>query len=359
MAIGVHCPMHTALSVLRGARGISTLVVGMPECCGYSRFVVDNCMGRERHYTYVLEDSEVVFGCREGVESALRVMAEEGCAQVLVIRTCIPSLVGEDLEQAAEAVTVDTGMKIQMIDAAHYKRNGWMAGVTMALSALGDFAPPLEKQKMVYQLGEAQGAQWQTLCQILRSAGYQVQPLLPFEAEAWTELGASCCNLVCSALMEPLAERLRQRFGTESVRLFAAVDEASTRGCYEAIEQILKVALPRTRCQAERPAPDEAVSTVSTPDTQSLALILSKLGIRLTGLHMEEAIPWPGEKVGDPDVFFCPDSARHGETALRLSGSEVSGREIERAMKYIGCERIDALATLIRNAQGGIQNAAL
>ena len=125
------------------------------------------------------------------------------------------------------------------------------------------------------------------------------------------------------------------------------------------MERILKIALPRIRCQAERPAADKVVSTVSTPDAQSLALILSGLGIQLTGLHMEEAIPWPGEKAGDPEVFFCPDSAQHGETALCLSGSKVPGREIEQAMKYIGCERIDALATLIRNAQGGNQNAAL
>ena len=182
---------------------------------------------------------------------------------------------------------------------------------------------------------------------------------MPFEAAKWTELGASCCNLVCSSLMEPLAERLYQRFGTESVRLFAAVDEASADSCYEEMERILKIALPRIRCQAERPAADKVVSTVSTPDAQSLALILSGLGIQLTGLHMEEAIPWPGEKAGDPEVFFCPDSAQHGETALCLSGSKVPGREIEQAMKYIGCERIDALATLIRNAQGGNQNAAL
>ena len=356
---GVHCPMHTALSVLRGAGGISSLVVGMPECCCYSRFVVDHTRGAERHYTYILEDSEVVFGCSKGVEDALRTMAKEGCAHVLVIRTCIPSLIGEDLEQAAKTVTADTGTKIQMIDAAHYKRNGWMSGVTMTLSALGDFAPALKKQKLVYQLGEAEGAQWQALCQILRSAGYQVQPLLPFEAAKWTELGASCCNLICSSLMEPLAERLYQRFGTESVRLFAAVDEASADSCYEEMERILKIALPRIRCQAERPAADKVVSTVSTPDAQSLALILSGLGIQLTGLHMEEAIPWPGEKAGDPEVFFCPDSAQHGETALCLSGSKVPGREIEQAMKYIGCERIDALATLIRNAQGGNQNAAL
>ena len=62
---GVHCPMHTALSVLRGAGGISSLVVGMPECCCYSRFVVDHTRGAERHYTYILEDSEVVLHMRQ------------------------------------------------------------------------------------------------------------------------------------------------------------------------------------------------------------------------------------------------------------------------------------------------------
>ncbi|MDR1405398.1 MAG: hypothetical protein LBJ20_07540 [Candidatus Methanoplasma sp.] len=43
---GNHCPLHRALALCANVRGISTLVVGTPECGIYSRNIIE--MSRQK-----------------------------------------------------------------------------------------------------------------------------------------------------------------------------------------------------------------------------------------------------------------------------------------------------------------------
>lgn len=69
---GNHCPMHTALSLGARIEGLSTLVIGTAECGYYSRNVPFSSPYADQgiHWTYLLGDREVVFGCREGLREA-------------------------------------------------------------------------------------------------------------------------------------------------------------------------------------------------------------------------------------------------------------------------------------------------
>lgn len=146
---GSHCPLHTALATVKRMGGISSLVVGMPECGYYSRFVMGSPYGRnqELHYTYEMDSNEVVFGCREGLMEALRQMDGEGAEIIMIIATCIPELIGEDIEAVVKELQGDVTAKLLSINVAHFKRNGYQAGFFNTLARLLDLAPETKNIK--------------------------------------------------------------------------------------------------------------------------------------------------------------------------------------------------------------------
>lgn len=123
--VGGHCPMHMVLSGLRQLEGVASLVVGTAECTNYSRFVLQN---NPNHAMYMLDEDEVVFGCREGLMEALVTMENQGIEHLLVIMTCIPSLTGEDMEALIHEWEESHRMKVGYVDVAHFKYKGFAVG---------------------------------------------------------------------------------------------------------------------------------------------------------------------------------------------------------------------------------------
>jgi hypothetical protein len=68
--------MHTTLSLAGRMAGVSTLVIGMPECGTYSKMVIPEPFGKavELHWVYLLDGNEVVFGCSKSLGEAIKEM---------------------------------------------------------------------------------------------------------------------------------------------------------------------------------------------------------------------------------------------------------------------------------------------
>ena len=66
--------MRMASVIIENIEGLSSLLVGMPECTTHSRLFSPYPEGEkgELHWLYALDSREVVFGCRDGVMEALK-----------------------------------------------------------------------------------------------------------------------------------------------------------------------------------------------------------------------------------------------------------------------------------------------
>jgi hypothetical protein len=144
--------MHTALAFATTVPGLSTLVVGMPECTVYSRAVAGravasravasravagrSCDATALHWSYVLDDSEVIFGCGEGLAAAIREMDRNQARTIMVIFTCVPELTGEDIEGILHGLRPQVSASLIPLPAGHFKCNSHPQGLRKALASL-------------------------------------------------------------------------------------------------------------------------------------------------------------------------------------------------------------------------------
>lgn len=221
---GSHCPMHTVLSTIMQFEGLSSLVVGMGECGYYSRYVTEYNWGQSflkdqkqivktAHYVYEMDSNEVVFGCREGLMKALHDINQEGIPALIIIGTCIPALIGEDIGSLIEEVMAEKNMfcKIGYIDAAHFKYNGYGSGFYKVYEQLGKLYADKSANNTILFLGEGQGEEYYLLKQQLQQFGYQIRIFkngLAFEE--WTSLFDGIGVLVFQETMVLLAKWLER-----------------------------------------------------------------------------------------------------------------------------------------------------
>lgn len=155
---GRHCPMHTALALAKQLGDISTLVVGTAECGYYSRYVMTEPRGKngELHYVYELDANEVVFGCRKGLMDAIGEMDREGAKLILLILTCVPALIGEDMKAVIDELDGKVRAKLFFIDGAHFKYNGYLTGFLDTYCQLGEVYNETESQEFMLNTWPAQ-----------------------------------------------------------------------------------------------------------------------------------------------------------------------------------------------------------
>ena len=120
---GNHCPMHTALALSAKIKGLSTLLIGTAECTTYARMVIPEPRGEhgECHWMYLLDSHEVVFGCRKGIIDAINQMDQEGPEAILIIITCVPEVIGEDIEGIIHEIQPQVNARLTFVLMWHFK----------------------------------------------------------------------------------------------------------------------------------------------------------------------------------------------------------------------------------------------
>lgn len=87
--------MDVLLEEIVGIGGLDVLVIGVGECCFYSR-KIEFPAGR-KNWAYQLTDTEIVLGDLSGIERALEEMSRTE-NRIVCILTCIPCLMNLDIE---------------------------------------------------------------------------------------------------------------------------------------------------------------------------------------------------------------------------------------------------------------------
>lgn len=311
---GHHCPMHTALSTLRNIQGVSTLVVGMPECSFYSRYVIEGLpVGEEElHYTYVLDSNEVVFGYRDGLIKALQEMQEDGAKAVMVIMTCIPALIGEDIVEITNTFSANNKCKATCIDMAHYKRNGYDVGFYDSYAALLELCPLNEDIikdgiNEVAILGAVKGLEGDSLRQWLKENSYEILEVgSKVSLELFSKVKGSKLNIVTHMNYLPLAKRLKKEYDIPYIFLSGAYGIDDIQQCYGRIKDLLNLSdIPEFEYSIQVERMEESMKAVlqggrflitsEADNVLPLTAYLCSLGMKPCILHIEEYQPWMNE----------------------------------------------------------------
>lgn len=209
---GSHCPLHTALALSADIRGMSTLVVGTSECSTYSRDVVKKSKysGEALHWMYVVDSSEVVFGCRRGVIEAIKEMDKEGAEAIMVILTCVPEVIGEDIEGIIYEAQPQVKARLSSVLMGHFRCNSHPSGYWKTLLAFGGM---MEKRDVNHNVINILGRSidedhipMPELLVSLKKKGFHLRMLAPrSDIKDFMEATDGKLNIIISPYMNPLA----------------------------------------------------------------------------------------------------------------------------------------------------------
>lgn len=382
----IHCPMHVSLAVLRKLQGISSLVVGMPECCMYSRNVVRNQDSSDLEYTYILDGNEVVFGCEKGLRTALKTMKEDGAKAIFILKTCIPSLIGEDIERVGDEMMEELEIPICVADFAHFKRNGADAGFPMTYQNIVSFMKHQEKAPVITILGGIYGEEMRKLKEALEQS-FEIN-CFEFKKSTkkddlmdWSLLSASTGIIVTSLEYLSMARELEKQHQIPYIDFASATSEEEIKKAYEKINDIYGIQLYAEKSMTQEKAMDQEKSmdqenspqachyVVATVKLDSIlfATILINFNYVPLFLHVEELDDIHlamSKKLGkyDVDAGYVIDNSYPTYGAAELVIDSKTSTEglgnINRSLKMIGYERNRIVMEWVRKQKGEI-NATL
>lgn len=226
VAPGSHCPMRIASVNVENISGLSSLLVGMPECTTYSRLFNPKPEGRngELHWLYVLDAHEVVFGCRAGLTAALKKMVRAGAKAILLIVTCVPELIGEDMEGILEEVRPELTVPVTFVMLGQFKNISYPPGSWKTMEAIGTLMKVRETDcQRINILGRSPTEQHIPLSPLLpalKRHGLTLRCLAPGASlEDFQNAPDAALNIVVSPFMEPLAAKMERQFGIPYITL--------------------------------------------------------------------------------------------------------------------------------------------
>ena len=308
---GNHCPMHTALALSSNIKGMSTLLIGTAECGNYSRSIIEKNKPEDHtlHWMYVLDSNEVVFGCRKGVMQAVKEMEAAGARAIMLISTCVPEVIGEDMEGIIRELQPETKARLNYVQMPHFKCNSYPSGFYKTLESFGEMMEPSKKRPDVVNIlgrsKEEDHIPMPELLQALEARNMTLRYLAPkSDITDFVSAPDGALNLVLSPYMNPLAKRMEKRFGVPFVSVHEVYDVDGIDHLYHDIaaklgiqwgDGFLKSRKAAAHSEAEAKEIVKGLRFVTTHRntlmTLPLAHYLLKLGMEPLLLHMEEFYP--------------------------------------------------------------------
>ncbi|WP_313339805.1 nitrogenase component 1 [Sedimentibacter sp.] len=245
---GSHCPMHTALALSGKIKGLSTLIIGTSECTTYSRMVIPQATGKngELHWMYVLDSHEVVFGCRDGIVNALKKMDLAGAKAVLIIVTCVPEIIGEDIEGIIFEIQPEIKTSLTFVLMGHFKCNSYPSGSWKTLLSIGNLMRKRETSlNTVNVLGrspEEDHVPMPAVLSLLEKKGFSLRFLaMDSSLDDFLNAADAALNIVISPFTQPLAVMMEQEFDISYISLHNIYDVFEIDKAYAEIGEKLSI----------------------------------------------------------------------------------------------------------------------
>lgn len=310
VAPGSHCPMRIASVNVENISGLSSLLVGMPECTTYSRLFNPKPEGRngELHWLYVLDANEVVFGCRAGLTAALKKMARAGAKAIVLIITCVPELIGEDIEGILEEMRPELTIPVTFVMLGQFKNTSYPSGSWKTMEAIGTLMKVQETDcRRINVLGRSpieKHIPLSPLLPALEGHGLSLRCLAPGASlEEFQSAPDAALNIVVSPFMEPLAAKMERQFGIPYIALHTHYAVEAIDRVYTDLAQRFNFSwgdeFAESRRQAltlQREAQNRLqglrfVFSLRIDIALPLAVYLATLGMEPLLLHLEEFYP--------------------------------------------------------------------
>lgn len=305
---GSHCPMHTSLSLAVHILGVSTIVIGTPECSYYSRNIPLSAEHRDSafHWTYILDSKEIVFGCRKGLTDAVLEMDKAGAKAILLISTCIPELIGEDVESLCNELQPKVNAALIHVSLGNFKCGGYEPGSWKTLFAFRKLIrQEAAPDGTVNVLGRSKDDDHSPLPLLLRQLeelDVSLRYIGPESAlDDFVTAGQARLNLILSPFFDQLGEWMKQKLSIPGVNLHDVYSADEIRTAYIQVGKHLGLDLEpgfleqyRESRRMEKQAIKKAAglryisATIGALQPLPLSLYLSSMGMSPILVHMEE-----------------------------------------------------------------------
>ena len=234
------CPMRVACNICEDIEGLSYLIVGMPECAIHSRGTTSMPEGKsgELRWLYTLDANEVVFGSREGIVDALRVMDEAGARAILMVATCVTDLIGEDFEGIIEEIQPELNARLSFVTLGQFRNFGAGVGTWKTAEALARFMAPKESKMADSKKAYAKIAnallvepwhnknsevEYPLIVHALEDGGVKIRKLAAGATlDDYMEAPQAAMNIVLTSYTQPLAAKMQAEFGVPYAPLHEA-----------------------------------------------------------------------------------------------------------------------------------------
>ena len=308
---GNHCPMHTALSLGARIKGVSTLVIGTSECGYYSRNIpISSPYADESlHWTYILDSKEVVFGFRDGIIDSIREMDAAGAKIILLLATCVPELIGEDIDSICYEIQPQIKARVLHIPLGNFKCGSYHSGYWKTLKKLGmvtEKAPI--KTKTVNILGRSvleDHIPMPEIVSVLKQNQVPLRFLSPDSSlEDFISAGDAQMSISLSPFMNPFAEYLKEEHDVPFISLHDVYRVKEINKVYTILEDHLKLNIVPNMKDLEKKADllqtqmavqlnntSFIMANIGALQPLPLSVYFSELGMSPIMIHMEEYYP--------------------------------------------------------------------
>lgn len=250
---GGWCPMRVVCNICEGIKGLSYLMVGMPECTTHSRRINSGPVGEhgELYWLYVLDEKEVIFGARKGVIDALKKMDAEGARAVMMIATCVTDLIGEDFDSIIAEMAPQLNAKLSYVTMGQFKNFAAPIGTWKTAEALGAFMEPRDRIEKTANLMFIEPwpqpnsvVEYPLIVSTLEKKGVRLRYMdAGAKLDDFLDAPSAALNVVTTAYTQPLAAKMRDRFGVPYVPLHNAFSVEQVDAAYKMIEDVLGIDL--------------------------------------------------------------------------------------------------------------------
>jgi nitrogenase molybdenum-cofactor synthesis protein NifE len=303
---GVLCPLHGVVLCGSLIKDVAILMVGAAECLWYAKG--SSLTRRIRKdfkyfYSYVMDENDLVYGCARGITAAAGlILAQTEITSLIIVSSCVPELIGEDLEGLAAELRETTGKLVLPVHTANYthKCHDYFEAVARTMFSFHVMLKPQIKRKNTVNLigrifhGCLEGTLEQTEPgQMLIRHGVQINLAFPSCCTTTDieKLPAAALNIVTDRVGLPLAQYMEKQYSIPYVLFEATLAVAVIAESYARIGKILSLNWDeatnelhsRTRRLMETTAKmvegKRVVSGCLPPDPFQSALFLAELGM--------------------------------------------------------------------------------
>jgi len=225
---GTHCPLFGVALTALLVEDMKVLVVGTEECTYYTKMFA---IGREKAgeatdniLSLVIEQDEVVFGATDALREALiRIDREYKPKAILVVTTCIPEITGEDYNAVIQSMQPIINAKLMCVKTEHFRCSNHLPGIERTLEAFADVMEVRRVKHNTVNILEHRhkGIEKTELFSILKGENVEINLSIPSKCtvELLKEAASAQLNIVTDPSALSLAEKMKERFGTDYVYL--------------------------------------------------------------------------------------------------------------------------------------------